>query len=273
MNIPAPSARPDFAGAVAKVAHANHHIAAFAQEAGRYFAKRPYQAIQTPYTDTGEPGYHLYERLSFPERRLALFIGDALHNLRSALDHLACACAIAHGESPDHTQFPILLKETGLEQKLLKDLDKAGPVAIGLVRALAPTPRGNPMLAALHKLDIIDKHRLILPVACTMNVEIQVGGFEGMPVITARGGTAPPERTSCFVPAPAGYEACIAHDLSFTGDVVFPAGTPLAGQPCVETLYELSAVVADIVIAFEQGFGTLRLSHGISRQGRTTRTI
>ncbi|PZU05997.1 hypothetical protein [Sphingomonas sp.] len=265
--------RPDFAGAIAKVAHANRHIAAFAQEAGRYFAKRPYQVVQTPHTDTGEPGYYLYERLGFPDRRLALFIGDALHNLRSALDHLACACAIAQGESPDHTQFPILLKETGLEQKLRKDLVKAGPVAIDLVGALAPTPLGNPMLAALHELDIIDKHRLILPVACTMDVAIQVGVFEGLPVVTARGGTAPPERTSCFVPAPKGYEACIAHDFSFTGDVVFPAGTPLAGQPCVETLYELSAVVADIVIAFEQGFNTVRLSHGISRAGRTTRAI
>ena len=273
MNAGGPAVRPDFAGAVAKVEHANRHIAAFAQEAGRYFAKRPYQVVQTPHTDTGEPGYYLYERLGFPNRRLALFIGDALHNLRSALDHLVSACAIARGESPDRTQFPILLKEPGLEQKLLQDLGKAGPVAIGLVRSLAPTPLGNPMLTALHQLDITDKHRLILPVACTMDVAIQVGGFEGMPVVTAKGITSPPERTSCFVPAPAGYEACIAHDFSFTGEVVFPAGTPFAGQPCVETLYELSAVVADIVIAFEQGFGTLRLSRGISRQGRTTRTI
>ena len=273
MSSVAPAVRPDFAGAVAKVEHANRHIAAFAQTAGCYFAKRPYQVVQTPHTDTGEPGYYLYERLVFPDRRLALFVGDALHNLRSALDHLVSACAIAHGESPGRTQFPILLKETGLQHKLLQDLDRAGPVAIGLVRALAPTPLGNPMLAALHELDITDKHRLILPVACTMDVTIQVGGFEGKPVVTAKGITSPPERTSCFVPAPAGYEACIAHDFSFTGDVVFPAGMPLAGQPCVETLYELSAVVADIVSAFEQRFGTLQLSHGISRQGRTTRTI
>ncbi len=145
-------------------------------------------------------------------------------------------------------------------------------MAIGLVRGLAPTPLGNPRLAALHKLDIIDKHGLILPVACTMNVEIQVGGFEGIPVVTTRGGTAPDERTSCFVPAPAGYEACIAHDFSFAGMSSF-AGTPLAGQPCVETLYELSAVVADIVIAFEQGFGTNRLSHDISRKDERPRTI
>lgn len=273
MTMAASSVQPDFAGAIAKVEHANRHIAALAKEAGRYFAKRPYQVVQTAHSDTGEAGYYLYERFGFPDRLLALFIGDALHNLRSALDHLACACVIARGGTPDRTQFPILLKETGFEGKLREDLGKAGPVAIDLVRALSPTPTGNSMLAALHQLDVADKHRLILPVACTMDVTIQVGGFEGKPVVTAKGATSPPERTSCFVPAPAGYEACIAHDFSFTGDVVFPAGTPLAGQPCVEALYELSAVVADIVIAFEQAFGTPRLSHRISREGRATRTI
>jgi len=117
MSVGTPTVRPDFAGAVAKVEHANGHIAALAQEAGRYFAKRPYQVLQTPLTDTNEPGYHLYERLRFPDRRLALLIGDALHNLRAALDHLVCACAIARGERLDHTQFPILLKETGLEPR------------------------------------------------------------------------------------------------------------------------------------------------------------
>lgn len=268
MTAPASAVRPDFTGAIAKVEHANRHIAALAEEVGRYFAKRPYQVVQTPHVDTAEPGYYLFERVGFPDRRLALFVGDALHNLRSALDHLVCACAIARGENPERTQFPILLKETGLEQKLTGDLAKAGPSAIAIVRALAPTPAGNPMLAALHQLDIADKHRLILPVACTMDVEVQVGGFEGMSVATARGETVPPERTSCFIPAPKGYEGGTAHDFSFTGNIIFPADTPLAGRPCVETLYELSALVADIVMAFEQGFGTVRLSHGISRHGR-----
>jgi hypothetical protein len=273
MTSNASAIRPDFAGAIVKVENANRHIAALADEAGRYFGKRPYQVVQTPHVDTGQPGYYLYERLGFPDRRLALFVGDALHNLRSALDHLVCACAIAAGESPEHTQFPILLKETGLEQKLAKDLAKAGPTAIAIVRALAPTPSGNPMLAALHQLDIVDKHRLILPVACTMDVEVQVGGFEDMPVVTARGVTEPPERTSCFIPAPAGYESGVAHDFSFTGDIIFPADTPLAGRPCVEALYELSGIVADIVMAFEQAFGTIAMSRGISRDGRIIQVI
>ena len=117
-------------------------------------------------------------------------------------------------------------------------------------------------------LDVIDKHRLILPLACAMDVAIQVGGYERLPVVTARGRTAPPARTSCFIPAPTGYENALAHDFSFTGDVIFPPDAPLAGEPCVEALYELSAHVADIVALFEKGLGTVEMSHAISRAGR-----
>lgn len=257
---------PDFAGAVRKVEHAGLHIASFEREAERHFSKRPYDVVQTPHVDTLQPGYYLSERRAFPDQRFALLLGDVLHNLRSALDHLAHACAVANGEAGKHSQFPILLKETGLEAKLTKDLTTAGPMAIEIVRSFAPTPSGNPILAALHELNIMDKHRLILPVACTMNVSVKVGGFERMPVVTARGVASPEPGGSCFIPAPPGYEMGIAHDFSFTGDIVFPAGSILAGQPCIECLLEMSAVVIDVISAFETGFGTQRLTAGIPMQ-------
>ena len=146
---PPPPPRPDFGDAICKVERANAHIAAFATGAERYFAKRPYQAVQTPDPDTGEPGYHLYERLPFPSRRLALLVGDAVHNLRAALDHLVCACALAQGGDPASTQFPILQTDNGLGRRLKSDVGGAGPRATALVRSLAPTPSGNPKLVAL----------------------------------------------------------------------------------------------------------------------------
>lgn len=266
-NAPAPRP-PDFGGAICKVERANDHIGAFAKASERYFAKRPYQVVQTPHEATGKPGYHLYERLPFPSRRLALLVGDAVHNLRAALDHLVCACAIAAGGDPSSTAFPVLQGEHGLGRRLKADVGDAGPLAVDLVRSLSPTPSGNPKLFALHMLDVIDKHRLVVPLACAMDVEIQVGGYNGLPIITARGQTAPPAQTSRFIPAPPGYEAALAHDFSFTGDLVFPPDAPLAGEPCVEALYDLSAHVADIVQLFERRFGTVELSHGISRSGR-----
>jgi hypothetical protein len=40
---------------------------------------------------------------------IGLVVGDAVHNLRSSLDHLACELVIAGGGTPsEHTAFPIL---------------------------------------------------------------------------------------------------------------------------------------------------------------------
>lgn len=262
------SSQPSFAGAIAKVDQANRHIRSFAEEAGKWFAKYPYQTVQSLHEDTGESGYYLYCRLPLPDRTLALFIGDALHNLRAGLDHLVSACAIANGETVDRVQFPILLNETGLERRLKADLKKAGRLAIDLVREIAPTPLGNPLLAGLHQLDVEDKHRLILPVTHSMSVEVTTGAFEGISVVKVRGEAAPPIRTSCFIPAPPGYEQSIAHDFEYTGDIIFPAETPFPGMPCLETLNEISWSVADIIAKFERAFNAPRLSHCISRQGR-----
>lgn len=136
------------------------------------------------------------------------------------------------------------------------------------MRELAPTPLRNPLLAGLHLLDIQDKHQLILPVTHSMAVEVAVGAFEQLAIVKAHGAAEPPVRTSCFIPAPPGYEQSIAHDFDYNGDILFPAGTPFAGMPCLETLNELSWMVADIVVRFENVFGVPSLSHYISRQGR-----
>lgn len=246
--------RPDFAGAFAKIERANEHIAAFEAEGERHFARRPYSVVQSPDPETGRPGYHLYERLAFPDRRLALLVGDAIHNLRAALDHLVFACAAARRGDGAKGHFPILRKDEGLGQEIRNQLREAGPIARDIVRALNPTPSGNPDLVALHELDIADKHRLILPLACVMDVDIDVGGFEGMAVVTARGAAATPASSSAFIPAPPGYEQAVAHDFSFTGDIIFPPGTPLAGKPCAEALRGLSACVTCIAAQFEARF-------------------
>lgn len=258
-----PPVRPDFAGAVAKVARAQVHIKAISDEAERYFKKRPYQVLQTPHPDTGQPGYALYERLPFPDRRFALLIGDAVHNLRAALDHIVTACAVAYGKPPNRTQFPIERDEKRFEAAIERQAADAGPLARDLLRTVRAWPVENPLLCALHELDIIDKHRLILAVACTMDIEIQVGAMNGLPVVTERAATDPPRSTSRFIPARPGYENAIAHDFSFTGDVIFPESEPLAGEPCVETLEKMVKMVADIIVSFEVGFNTIRLAQSL----------
>jgi len=100
---------------------------------------------------------------------LSAIIGDAIHNLRVSLDHLAWQLVIAKGGTPsDATTFPILEVaptpnrwghtrpqiNPGVPKELRKILDE-----------VQPYKRAKPAhheLAILHRLDISDKHHELL---------------------------------------------------------------------------------------------------------------
>ncbi len=99
---------------------------------------------------------------------IAIIVGDAVHNLRSALDHLAWQLVISAGGSPDRfTQFPILLDALGKKGPCLADV--AGGIssgALALVESLQPYNRvDDPTLdplAILAELSNFDKHRMVV---------------------------------------------------------------------------------------------------------------
>jgi hypothetical protein len=100
---------------------------------------------------------------------LSTIIGDAIHNLRVSLDHLAWQLVIATGGTPStRTTFPILEAppsadrsgstrpqiNPGIPEDLREILDEVQPYK-------RPKPAHHE-LAVLHRLDIIDKHRELL---------------------------------------------------------------------------------------------------------------
>jgi len=89
---------------------------------------------------------------------LAVMAGEIIHNLRSALDNIACAVAEKHCGRTDRTYFPfgkdVDIFETQLRLKG-KDLPDD---AIAMIRALKPYAGGNELLWALHNLNRYDKH-------------------------------------------------------------------------------------------------------------------
>jgi hypothetical protein len=104
---------------------------------------------------------------------LPLIIGDCIHNLRSALDHLVYQLAVLNGSSAsaaEKTAFPICLRETGPNG--FNDRVRTSLKPFVSAAALAEIENSQPYRAysvpneadiwVLHKLDIIDKHRLLL---------------------------------------------------------------------------------------------------------------
>ena len=100
-----------------------------------------------------------------PYADIALMIGDAIHNARSALDILLCDIARLRGKSTDNVKFPITQTKEDLRKRLLKSpFPRLGTDVSDAIMKTKPFRNGgNAVLRVLHEYDIIDKHELLLP--------------------------------------------------------------------------------------------------------------
>lgn len=105
---------------------------------------------------------------TFPITDAALTIGDALHNLRSALDHLWYQVVLDCGGTPTYwTSFPIRDAGDSVVNVLNGALDKkqiSSQVAELVMGSVKPYQGGNNLLYGLDRLNARDKHELLIPV-------------------------------------------------------------------------------------------------------------
>lgn len=101
--------------------------------------------------------------------KCAIIAGDAVHNLRSALDHAYHEVVDPFCTTDGHRkacQFPFSKTAAGLEEAIKQRLAHlAGDWLLQSLMALKPhsEPGGDEMLCLIHDLDIMDKHRLLIP--------------------------------------------------------------------------------------------------------------
>jgi hypothetical protein len=102
--------------------------------------------------------------------RVALMCGDIAHNLRSALDHAYWSAVSPFAETPRDKraiQFPFCEKRDRLQETMEKRLaHQAGAQFLAAIAEMKPykEPGGNIILCLINELDIVDKHRLLIPV-------------------------------------------------------------------------------------------------------------
>ena len=152
-----------------KIERAKAHIRDLHELLERFFKTNPYEAVRSE--NDSKPGdltYYLRIHQD-PPPEIGLIVGDAIHNLRSSLDHLAVQLVEAGGGAvTEGTCFPILSKPPAsaqeLEARVKEKVQGARKEAIALVAASEPYEGGNGHpLWVLHRLDIRDKHHLVIP--------------------------------------------------------------------------------------------------------------
>jgi hypothetical protein len=143
------------------VKHLDDFYAAF----GAFRRENPHKIGMKTDPQTGDVTYYLTHVPEIP-LDLSIIAGDALHNFRSTLDHLAWKLVEAAGKTPrDQTGFPIFDSEANYRSYSPKKVEGMRPIAIERIHNLRPYRGGNNDLWILHRLDIIDKHRLLLTLA------------------------------------------------------------------------------------------------------------
>ena len=244
-------------GARVKLARASQHIQELESNARKYLASAPFTLLRVE-----EPNGDLLWRVKI-NRLVPLewsaIVGDAVHNLRSALDLLAWQLVELNGAQPSRdTCFPITQSAAGqYEQTLKRALNGAHQKAIRLIRRLRPFAGGNTVLGQLHALDITDKHRLVLVVGAAhkhlviktkMNVPWQEAPVEFPPLALNPADRQFPLQDGAEVfriRSAARSDTLSEHDIVF--ELAFGDVAEVKGMPLVETLQSMHRHITRIV--------------------------
>lgn len=156
-----------------KLNRAEEHIDTLDAEIRTFLADKPYGAYRTLEREGAEHVIH-WSRCTQPPRRLGLIAGDAIHNIRSSLDHMVVALAkfgasgigqVVSEQEERRLQFPITLSPIEFRNQVRgRALAWIPPPAVLIIEqrqpylALPQSPKQFPLFE-LSQLDNADKHR------------------------------------------------------------------------------------------------------------------
>ncbi|HVV92102.1 MAG TPA: hypothetical protein VHD15_01670 [Hyphomicrobiales bacterium] len=184
-----------------------------------------------------------------------LRIGDAIHNLRSALD-LATWEIVSplNPRNPEQVQFPFVKKFEGpqsLERAIEnRGINLASKNIIQAFRESRPYDGGNKDLFGLHILDIADKHKLLVPAITILSInKLDLGAIDpgNMPNASLIGGRVRPNKEGhlpffwTFKPGSPPINQNAVINASF--GIMFDTGLHFDGEMVVPTLVRIATEV------------------------------
>ena len=178
-----------------------------------------------------------------------LIIGDAIHNLHSALDLMMYAVV----PNPDkHTKFPFRDDRQELVNAINGGKIKAAwPTEICdlIIDTIKPYPGGNDTLCGLHDLDIVDKHRRLILYRTVTAIALDIEDENGKLSVDLLARIGPDGLIN------AGFGNRKLHIENYrnpTFEIFFHKGEVFEGKSVLPTLHQLAQFVSHIVSIFER---------------------
>jgi hypothetical protein len=249
-----------------KVERAKKHVLDLESERDAFFQTKPYSFAHSTNPITGDRTYYLKTVESIP-KVFSVILGDALNNLRCALDHLvhhlACVGAGATKACAE-TKFPIGNSDSHYNSQKRSALKGLRPDGIKAIDALEPYIGGSgEALVRLARLNNFDKHRLLLTAwscfdghkALPRDRAMLAKFHGGEPSQYANSFVAPPTRV---FPLEAGDTLLVIpkeeveEGMTFLLGIAFAEPEIARGIPVIETLHDMVLRVRHIIFEFDK---------------------
>ena len=205
--------------------------------------------------ETGHYGCHIGLEGGKLPHHLPCVVGDAVHNLASTLDFLwnGLIRSAVPGEHR-RTRFPSHEERQGVANEVRKaPIHQAFPQAEALILdKIRPYKDGNFLIWAIHKLDNIDKHRLLISTFAVTRFGKFIATMEDGGGMNLSGMTVYHKGDNLRLGFGSPFK--LNDDVGITADIMFDEAGLLADQPITETLVNITQAVSKVVQAFRETF-------------------
>lgn len=239
-----------FHGPKLKIERAKHHINDLHRRLKIFEATNFYRLLIEYNPNTDKNILKVTQTQPIPDD-FALVIGDALHNLKSALDFSVSDVLLkVIGRRSKHAKFPVYSTRDSLVGAIKGgDINQAPKEIIDfIVDVVKPYDGGNEAICALHEFDILDKHMLLLPV-------VQFGVLTDFALENDRGAewtglTFGLETGIVYLPQRGKLK--ITNNGQASMFMYFDKGLPFENKPIIPTLIQFAELVSGIIESFER---------------------
>jgi hypothetical protein len=237
-----------FFGPKLKLERAAYHIQEMEAVLRAYVSRDPYRLVGEIHAETKLRRIVFRVREPLPPG-IPTVVGDAIHNLRSALDIMLCDMAALEGDHSRKARFPFWRDPSG-EKKALERIATLGPRGKRIVHAIKRNKGIDDTLRSLHDLDVRDKHQLILVTQELVTLTIYRRGEQisvyNRPRLLKDGEVIETFRL--------GHDSEIHDEPRGSFDIAFGEGQPCANQPIGKVLAEFEGIIRQLIAFAEREF-------------------
>jgi len=230
-----------------KITRAKHLVNELKQEVAAYLNRAPVKIVTTISSNPERLDWIMVCNEAVPIH-FAPILGDIVHNLRCSLDLLAVDLVNANNKNGNNVYFPFANSEEELPEMIKRrGVHKASEEAIHLIVSLKPYNGGNTVIRYVHDLDIMDKHKALIPHAGRVKTPGGALGFNDSGPkpghVHGRGST------TLWMAEKDGFSP--NKEFSAVFELRFPFRGPFQERELISTCYMLVDEFSSILDAFE----------------------